>query len=101
MIGQRLKRQPVVGRCQGAGNGVRRTGSLLGRQEDVDGFLEAALEQVLVTAEGDRGGGGGVRRESDRQVEAVDGVKEKQGPHPGIKVIAGAAEGVQGGGLRE
>ncbi len=55
LVGQRLKRQPVVSRRQGAGDGVAGAFRLLHRQEVVNGFFESALEEVLVAFEGDEG----------------------------------------------
>ncbi len=53
LVGQRLKRQPVVSRRQGARDGVAGAFRLLHRQEMINGLLEPALEQVLVAFEGD------------------------------------------------
>ena len=55
LVGQRLKRQPVIGRRQGAGDGVAGAFGLLHRQEMVNGLLEPALEQMLVAFERDEG----------------------------------------------
>ena len=55
LVGQRLERQPVVSRRQGAGDGVAGAFRLLHCQEMIDGLLEPALEQVLVAFEGNEG----------------------------------------------
>ena len=54
LVGQRLKRQPVIGRRQRAGDGVAGAFGLLHREEVVDGLLEPALQQVLVAFERDQ-----------------------------------------------
>ena len=95
LVGQRLKAEPVIGGGQRAGNGRAGAVGGLRRQEDFDRFFKPALQQVLVAAERNQRLRADARLE--RQVEAVDGVEEKQRAHAFVKIVAGAAEAVQGG----
>ena len=54
LVGQRLEAQRAVGGGQRAGDGRARPVGGLGRQEDIDGLLEAALQQVGVAGEGNQ-----------------------------------------------
>ncbi len=92
LVGQRLKAQAAVSGGQGAGDGLAGSLGGLDGQEDVDGFLETALEQVQVAFVGHLAAGCvGL----ERQMEAVNGVKEKQGPNPNVEVVAFAPQPVQ------
>ncbi len=99
LVGQRLEREFLIGCGQGAGNPVARAALLLGFEKHVDGFLEAAFQQIFITLEGN--GSGFATGEPHGQVEAVDGVEEKQRPNTMIEVVAVAAEGIEGSGFGE
>ena len=99
LVGQCLEREFLIGGGQCAGNPVARAIIVLGLEKQIDGFLEAPLQQMLVAVE--RNGPGLLVGEKRRQVEAVDGVEEKQRPHPVVEVVALAAEVIQRGGLGE
>ena len=93
LVGQSLKREPVVAGGEGAGDS--RAGPLFGLrgQEDVDGLLKAALQQVGISGERDEralAGGG-----PQGNVKAVDGVEEEQGADALVEVVAGAAEAIE------
>ena len=94
LVRQRLERQCAIAGGEGAGYGGARAGGLLGCQEEIDGLLEAALQQCGVTGERDLRPRSG--RLPKRDVIAVDGVQKQQGPHALVEVVAGAAKAVQG-----
>ena len=97
LVGQGLEAQAVIGLGQRAGDRLARPLRCLRLQEDVDGLLEAALQQVGVAVERDEAPA--LHAGLAGQVEAVDGVEEEQRPHALVEVVAGAAEGVQLGAL--
>ena len=68
---------------------------LLRGEEQVDGFLEAAFEQVGIAVEGDQPRS--LLGQHARQVKAIDGIEEKERPDALIEVVALAAERVQRG----
>jgi len=103
LVGEGLEGEALIDGGEGAGNTVAGGLGALGFEEDVDGFLEAAAEEVFVAFEGDGGGifAGFCVREAEREVEAVDGVEEKEGADAVVEISAGAAEGVEGVGFGE
>ncbi len=93
LVGQGLEAQAAVGFGEGAGQCVvERLG-----QEDVDSLLEAAFEQIRVAIKRHQAAGG--EPWFQRQVKAIDGIKEEEGAHPFVEVVAGAPEAVEGGAL--
>jgi hypothetical protein len=70
LIGQGLKRQPMIRRGQGGANGVAGPVHSLRGQEIIDGFLEPALEQMFETTVGHASGRAG--REAGRQMKTVN-----------------------------
>ena len=77
LSGEGLEAEAVIGGGQRAGDGGAGAVGGLRREEDLDGFFEAALQQVIVAAKGMRAWRADAGLEG--QVEAVDGVEEKQG----------------------
>ena len=65
-----------------------------GVEKGVDGFLEAALEEVFVALEGDAADLVGVQLL--REVKAMDGVEEEEGPDAVIEICFDSAEGIEG-----
>src|SRR5260370_13989162 len=93
LVGQRLEGERAIAGGEGAGYGGAGTALGLRGQEEIDGLFEAALEQVGISGEGNRRGrcGGGTQR----NVEAVNGVQEKERAHAFVQVVAGAAEAIK------
>ncbi len=96
LIGEGLESESMIRRGEGAGKSVARALARLGSQEVVDGFLEAAPEQVLIALERDEAGGvgSGVVRVPEflGKVKAVDGIEEEQRAHSFVKIAAAATE---------
>src|SRR5262249_46852796 len=97
LAGQRLEGQLVVRGGQRAGEGVAGAGPALGGEEAVDGLIEAAPQQLLIAGEGDAAAAG--KAGSKRQVKAVEGVEEEEGPDALVEVLTGPAELVEVGTL--
>ena len=99
LIRQRLESEPVVSGSKSTGDGVAGALGLLHGKETVYSFFESPVEQVLETAERNEGSGRLGRQSLGdqplRQMEAVDGIEEKQGAHAVIQVVARSAEGVE------
>jgi len=97
LVGQRLERQPLIGRGQRAGNPVARALRRLGPEKNVDRFLKPPLQQVFITFERNRRRPRAIfaRSEPRGEVEAVDRVEKQQRPHPVIEVFALAAEPIE------
>jgi hypothetical protein len=55
LVGKRLKSKAMAGGGESAGDGVARAFVSLHGEEGVDGFFEAALEEVFVAFEGNAG----------------------------------------------
>src|SRR5260370_22937822 len=93
LVGQGLEGEQAVTGGECAGNGGAGAALGLRGQEEIDGLFEAALEQVGISGERNRRGrcGGGAQR----NVEAVDGVQEKERAHAFVEVVAGAAEAIE------
>jgi len=53
LVGEGLEGQAVIGRRQGAGDGVAGASGLLHGQEMVDGFFKPPAEEVFVAGERD------------------------------------------------
>ncbi len=75
LVGQGLKRQPVIGRGQSAGDGIAGAFALLHRKEGVNGFLEAPLQQVFVPVKGYEPPA--IQPGDARDVKSVNRVKEE------------------------
>ena len=67
------------------------------RREEVDGFVEAAVENLFEGGEGHGASVGDVVAE--REMEAMNGVEEEMGAHAFVEIGALAAEPVEGGGF--
>ena len=99
LVGERLKREGVMGGGEGAGERLARAMGGLGSGEDRNGLFKAALEQVAKSL---------VRHAAEarevgarRQVITVDRGDEKQGANALIEVGFAAAEGVEFGAVGE
>ena len=93
LVGQRLEAQGAIAGGQRARKrAVRAVGGLRG-EEDIDGFLEAAFQQIGVALE--RNQRLRARRLPGRKVETVQRVKEKEGTHPFVEVFPLAPEPVE------
>ena len=93
LVREGLEGEPIIRRRQRAGNAVAGALRFLDRKEVVDGLFEPALEQVFVAFERDQPARGGPGLE--RQMEPMDGAKEKQGADALVEILAAAPEGVQ------
>src|SRR5205085_4675734 len=92
-VGQGLKAQRPIPCGQGTGDGRARSARGLGTEEDVDGLLETALQQMGIAGERNAGGGGGAG--VAWQMEAMNGIQKKQRADPLVEIVAGAAEAVE------
>lgn len=99
LVAEGLKGEALVGGGEGGREAVAGALAGLGGEEGVDGFLEAALEEVFVTAERDEGGcaAGGEAGEARGDFEAMKGVEEEEGADALVEVVRAPAEGVEGG----
>lgn len=83
----------MVGGSEGRADGI--TGAFLSLfgQEGIDGFFKAASEEIFVAGEGN--GAGVFGGEFVGEVEAVDCLQKKDGPHAVVEVTGATAEGVE------
>src|SRR5690606_13605648 len=99
LIGKRLEREAVVRR----GECTRDPGvdpvSVKRLEKDVDGLLEAALEQVDVSVVRDESASLDVRPK--RQVEPVDAVQEEERTDAFVEVVTLPPKPIQVGALRQ
>src|SRR5207253_279431 len=86
LISQRLEGEPMVSRGQRAANRVGWPGGLLIFKKCFDGFLEAALEQMLVAVKGNQPAR--LQPRFVRQMEAINRIEKKQRPHALVKIRA-------------
>jgi len=93
LVGQRLKAQAVICLRQRAGHRLVRPLARLCPEEDIDGFLEPAAQQVGVAVERDKPARGHASLHGE--MEPVDGIQEKKRAHSFIQVAAGAAKRIQ------
>ncbi len=75
LVGQRLKRQPLIRRRQRAGNGVAGAFGLLRRKKTLNRLGEPAVQQVLEPFKRNQAALADARLV--RQMKPVDGVKEE------------------------
>ncbi len=86
LVGESLKAEAAIGRGQRAGDGG--AGSVApARQENVDGFFEAALQKVDVAARRESAAAASAVL-SQRKMEAMDGVQEEQRAHALVEIVA-------------
>ncbi len=97
LVGQSLEAQAMVSFGQRTGNGFVGPLHRLRLQEDVDGFLEPAAQQVVVAVKRDESAVGNAGFVG--QVETMNSIQEEQRAHALVQVAAGAPEGVQLGAL--
>ena len=89
----------MVGRGECTAQCVARSGGPLRGGKEVDCFLEAALQQLLVAMKGDLSTARQLR--SRRQVEAMNRVEKEERANTIVEVLALAPEGIQRVALRE
>ena len=95
LVGQRLKRQPLIRRRQRAGNGIAGAFSLLHREKIFNRLGKPAVQQVFEPFKRNQTALADARLV--RQMKAVDGVKKKQCADALIKIIAVPAKIVEFG----
>jgi hypothetical protein len=93
LVRQGLERELMIGGCEGGANPIGWTFLILNFKKYVDGFLEMATEEVFVTIEGNRSGVRGWK--PFREVKAMNGLEEKDGPDTMVKVVRGSTKGIQ------
>ena len=95
LVGERLKREPLIGRRQRAGDGVAGAFGLLRGEKFFNRLGKPAVQQVLETRERNQAALTDARFE--RQMEPVNGVKKKQRPDALVKIVAAPPKGVEFG----
>ena len=99
LIGERLKSEVMVGNSQSAGEAVRRAELVLCSEKNVESFVVAAIEEVVVAGKRDevRPGQAGF----ERQMKPVNGVEKEQGPDALVKIFGVPPEIVEGRAFRQ
>ena len=102
LVGQRLEGEPVVGVGERGGQPVARALPGLEREEGVDRFLEPPMEQLLVAAERDQGGGPDRRTGGPELLGQTDAFVEVLGlAAEAVELVAGGEQfGDRGGAAR-
>ncbi len=93
LVGERLEPEVVIGGSERAGDAVGRRAP----EEDVNGFLEAAVEEMFVPGKRHQAGA----RQFFGQVEPVHRVEKEECPDTLVKIIGLTAELVERGSLSE
>ena len=98
LIGEGLHSEAMVGGREGTGNTIARTFLRLDREEGIDGLAKTPVKELFVSLERNQSAAPLISNtggEPFREMEAMDGVEEKERPDALIEISAFAAEEIE------